>query len=539
MSHEPPPIPNAGGWSPPHPGSAQMPPWNGGELPAAPRLTLKSWALLLGPGLVMGGASIGGGEWLAGPLTTARYGGAILWLSTVSILAQVVYNLEISRYTLYCGEPIFNGKFRVLPGPLFWLPIYLALDFGSVFPYLAGAAATPLAAVMVGEIPQLDANYELLGYALSGQHLLQALKYVVFIGMMAPLVCGEKVYNSLKAVIGLKIVVVLGFLLIVALMFSSADTWREIISGFFRFGSVPVVNPDSHEVARIDNIFVSLWEGRGLPDVDLEMIAVLGALAAISGSGGLTNTAISAYTRDQGWGMGQQVGAVPSIFGGRNLKLAHTGRVFPITPESLSRWRRWYHVVLRDQLFVWGPACFVGIALPCMLSVQFLPRNTIADDWTAAGMTADGLRDAVGPEWGNVFWLMVLFCGFLVLAPNVTTTADGVIRRWVDVCWTAIPRVRRWDTHRIRTLYFGALCCYAAFGLVSLTLWNPVQLLKWAGNIYNAAMGVSCFHVLAVNLLLLPRELRPNWLLRIGLVVGGVFFVGLSVISTLKLLGRI
>src|SRR5829696_10011911 len=83
----------------PTPGSTKMPPWDLGELPDAPRLTAKSWMLLLGPGLVMGGAAIGGGEWLAGPLTTARYGGAILWLCTISILTQVLYNLEISRYT--------------------------------------------------------------------------------------------------------------------------------------------------------------------------------------------------------------------------------------------------------------------------------------------------------------------------------------------------------------------------------------------------------------------------------------------------------
>jgi hypothetical protein len=72
---------------------------------------------------------------------------------------------------------------------------------------------------------------------------------------------------------------------------------------------------------------------------------------------------------------------------------------------------------------------------------------------------------------------------------------------------------------------------------VSLTLWNPVDLLKWAGNIYNFALGFSCLHVLAINLILLPRELRPNWFLRIGLVLGSIFFNSLAVISTLKLLG--
>jgi hypothetical protein len=143
----------------------------------------------------------------------------------------------------------------------------------------------------------------------------------------------------------------------------------------------------------------------------------------------------------------------------------------------------------------------------------------------------------VGPNFGQFFWFMTLFCGFLVLAPSAATTFDGVLRRWVDLCWTAIPFVRKWDPHRIRWLYFGAVCTYAAFGLTALTLWNPLQLLKWATCIYNAAMGFSCFHVLAVNTILLPREIRPNWFIRIGLVIGGLFFSALSLISTLNLLG--
>ena len=94
-----------------------MPRWNKGELIDAPTFTRRNWFLLLGPALLSGGSAIGGGEWLMGPAVTARYGGAIMWLATLSILGQVVYNIEISRYTLYTGEPIFTGKFRTLPGP--------------------------------------------------------------------------------------------------------------------------------------------------------------------------------------------------------------------------------------------------------------------------------------------------------------------------------------------------------------------------------------------------------------------------------------
>ena len=124
-----------------------------GALVDAPTFTWKNWFAMLGPGLLVGGSAIGGGEWLAGPAVTARYGGALMWLATLSILGQVFYNIEISRYALYTGEPIFTGKFRTLPGPRFWLFMYLLLDFGAVFPYLAANAATPLAAVYLGRIP--------------------------------------------------------------------------------------------------------------------------------------------------------------------------------------------------------------------------------------------------------------------------------------------------------------------------------------------------------------------------------------------------
>src|SRR5688500_1341170 len=76
--------------------AGEMPKWNVAELPDAPRFTWRNWIGLLGPGLVMGGASIGGGEWLMGPKVTALYGPGLMWLATLSILAQVVYNIEIS-----------------------------------------------------------------------------------------------------------------------------------------------------------------------------------------------------------------------------------------------------------------------------------------------------------------------------------------------------------------------------------------------------------------------------------------------------------
>jgi hypothetical protein len=501
-----------------------MPQWDAGALAQPPVFGWRQLPLILGPGLVMGASAIGGGEWLTGPMNTARYGGAVLWLATLSILGQTLYNIEISRYTLYTGEPIFTGKFRTKPGPLLWLPVYLVLDFGTFFPYLAAGAAVPLLTMWLGELPA------------AGEHatLQKVLACSIFLGSMLPLLIGGKVYNSIKVLMSAKLVIVLGFLIFLALFYSSVGTWWEIFSGFFKFGNVPVV--DEVDKGATQNIFLSLFSGAGWPVIDFSTIGILAAMAAIAGNGGLTNTSISNYTRDQGWGMGREVGAIPSIIGGHRLQLSHVGKVFPLTPETLPRWRGWVRHLTRDQLLIWMPACFVGLALPSMLSVEFLPRGTVITNRDLASvMTADGVGQAVGGSLGRTFWYLTLVCGFLVLGSSMVSTVDGVLRRWVDVFWTAVPALRRVDPRAIGRVYFAVLCVYAGLGLVLLLLTTPTALLKISTNIYNWALGFSCWHTIAVNSILLPKELRPSLLRRAGLAATGVFFLFIAWLSTAAL----
>jgi hypothetical protein len=238
--------------------------------------------------------------------------------------------------------------------------------------------------------------------------------------------------------------------------------------------------------------------------------------------------------------MGHDVGAIPSVFGGHGLSLSHVGRVFEVNQTTLPRWKRWYKHVVRDQLVVWMPACFIGLALPAMLSVQFLPFGTQSDDWSMAVMTAGGVQQSVtrssGTTLGNFCWFMTIFCGFLVLAPTLCQTADGVIRRWVDVFWTSSARMRRMETKAVKSVYFKVLLGYALFGIVMLSL-TPGTLITYATMFYNIALGVSCWHTLGVNLTLLPPALRPNWFVRIALLLAGLFFFSLGVIVITDRLG--
>ncbi len=651
-----------------HVGSRAMPPWNIAELPESPRFNRRQMFALIGPSIIAGGAAIGGGEWLMGPAVTARYGAAMMWLATISILFQGFYNVEISRYALYSGEPIMNGKFRTMPGPAFWLWTYVILDIAAIFPYLAANAATPLARLILGRMPDSS--------SLDDQWKMRILGYCVFLLCCTPMIFGGKIYRSLRALMTFKIITVLGFLLVLAIFYSSAATWKEITLGFVRFGTIPTRAPedtngngildpgeidwdgDGHadvmepeivfvttgtgkdavtapdftgngqpdalvEIQRtikteageetiteywpdldgdglpdetvtvqgrrgesvtvqlapqgdrrtvfrlrdtnrdgspdagyvdvdgdgtrdgdqVLNVFSTLWETGKMPPIDLSMIAFLAAFAAIAGNGGLTNVPISNFTRDQGWGMGAHVGAIPSMVGGVNVELSHEGSVFIPDEQSLPRWKRWLAHVRRDQFLVWLPACFVGVALPSMLSLVFLKRGTQADSWTAATMTSQGVYDRVyadaGQTLANFCWFMVLFCGFLVLATAMAAMIDGFVRRWVDVFWCGSPRLRTMDTKNIKYVYFGVLCVYACFGLVMLSFSKPMLLVAFATNAMNFAFGFSAWHTVYVNHTLLPKPLRPGWFTTTMLVLAGVFFHTLATLALLQNLGYI
>ena len=539
--------------------SGTMPAWTEGELPEPP--TVKRGVLgLLGPGLMMAGAAIGGGEWLVGPAATAQYGGVIMWLALASILTQLAYNVEVSRYALYCGESIFVGYMRLLPGPRFWTGVYLFVDFFGLWPYLAANAAVPLAAAILGHLPgavptayqpadavsrntgveirlveQIKANPKLYGDGPGltplPQPFLQQMKrettlrnwlaYAIFAGCFIPLIFGGKIYNVLEKIMVVKVVLVLGYLLFLGLFYVSPSTWGQIFGGFLGLG------PGADGTWGLN----FLPSGPNAPPLDW---ALLGAFAAIAGQGGMNNSQFSSYVRDRGWGMGRHVGAIGSIVGGRNVKLAHTGKVFRPTAESMQRWKGWLRHIYRDQWAIWFVGCILGVAIPALISFEylrddFLAGNKFKGDEVAAA-TARELRDYTG---NRAFWFLTLLCGFLVLAPNQITAADGLIRRWTELLWTGNRKLHRLEGNKVRYVYFSLLTAYLVWGLIIL-VWTgdkPLVIVKVSGVIMNFALGFSALHTLAVNLLLLPKALRPGWIGRVGISLCAIFFLGISALG--------
>ena len=101
--------------------------WHRAELPAPPPTQGLKILGVIGPGVILLGSAIGSGEWLLGPAVLIKYGLALLWVSSVAIFLQTVFNTELVRYTLYTGEPAVVGFMRTRPHARFWALVYAAL----------------------------------------------------------------------------------------------------------------------------------------------------------------------------------------------------------------------------------------------------------------------------------------------------------------------------------------------------------------------------------------------------------------------------
>jgi hypothetical protein len=128
------------------------------------------------------------------------------------------------------------------------------------------------------------------------------------------------------------------------------------------------------------------------------------------------------------------------------VTLSHVGKVFPLTEENMRRWRGWWKYILADQILVWVPGCFMGMALPALMSIQFArlsPMYGKSVTYSQPLITADGIRhsEAIG-TWAPLLWTASLIVGLLVFLPSQMSIVDDFARRWTDILWSGIDEFR-------------------------------------------------------------------------------------------------
>jgi len=471
-------------------------PWGRAELPDPPTPKGFGWLGVVGPGIIVLGASIGSGEFLLGPAAFVRHGLSILWVTLAAIILQTIFNLELMRYTLATGEPIFTGFMRTRPSSTLWAWVYAILYFLQVgWPAWAGTAAGAIFFLFEKRIATAaDVN------------VVYGIGIATFLGCVAILLVGRRIERTLEVLNWILVLVGLGSFLGLALMFVPLPTWISALSGLAGFSTER-------------GSFYFLPEGANF--------FLLGALVAYSGAGGATNLTLSNWARDKGYGMGERTGYIPAAIGGQKVNLAHTGFTFNPDKRSMERWRGWWRIVRADQVGIFFCGAVLGMTLPALLYVTFLPHGAELQGLGIAAALANSIGEKIGPFVAGV----VAFLGAWVLFKTQLDNLEAMTRSITDILWTGSHRIRAWRGGDVRRLYYGVLAAIVVWGIIALRLAQPFFLLQIGANVAGFIFAVSSIHLLYVNTRLLPRELRPPLWRRAALVAMSLFYTTFLVLS--------
>jgi hypothetical protein len=321
-------------------------PWKQAELPEPPQPKGLQWMGVVGPGVIVLGASIGSGEYLLGPANFVKYGLTLLWVTSVAVLLQTNFNAELMRYTMATGEPANTGFMRTRPHSTFWAVIYSLLYFLQVgWPGWAGAASGAFFFLVTKRVagPEDAGVVYMIGVA-------------TFLLCVAILLVGRRIERTLEILNWILVIAIIGSFLVLALLFVAPSTWIAAATGFFGFA------PSTGK-------FMFLPEGADY--------FLIGAFAGFCGAGGVINLTLSNWARDKGYGMGGVAGYIPAAVGGKKVNLAHSGFTFVPDEKNMARWRGWWRVVKVDQWIIYFIGAMLGMALPALLYVTFLEPGLV------------------------------------------------------------------------------------------------------------------------------------------------------------------
>jgi hypothetical protein len=471
--------------------------WVPAELPLPPSPRGLAWVQVVGPGVIVLGVSIGGGEFLLGPAAFVRYGLSLLWVVPVAVILQTIFNTEVMRYTMATGEPVFTGFMRTAPSPRFWAWLYAGFYFLQIgWPGPAGTAAAAMFFLFARRLPgpgDTDTIY-----------VIAVAAFLVCVGVLS---IGRRVERTLELLNWVLVAAILGGFLALAVLFVPAATWGAAVAGLAGFDV---------ETAS----FTFFPAGADL--------VLIGALAAYSGSGGVVNLTLSNWARDKGYGMAEHAGYIPAAIGGRKVNLAHTGFTFAPDAEAMRRWAGWWRLVRADQWVVFCGGAILGMMLPALLYVTFLPRGTDIQNLAISAALASAIGAATGPLAAGIIALL----GAWLLFKTQLDLLDGMVRALTDLLWTGSRRVRAWRGGDIRAVYYAVMAVVVLWAFVALRLAQPIVLLLIAANVAGFIFVFSSLHLLYVNTRLLPPHVRPPLWRRaalVGMALFYGFFVAMSV----------
>jgi hypothetical protein len=470
--------------------------WRAGKLPPMPIRKLPEApqaAHIIGPAMILVALGVGLGETFLWPRLVIVFGPNIRWLFLVGVALQTVVMLEMARYAMATGESIFFGAARIAQ-PIMWLFFVTAIAV-YIWPGHISTGA--------------DALEELTGIPWQ----LSASLGLVIIGLMFTVV--KFVYNIVEAVLAFLVgVLVIGSAIVAAIVGSLSDL-GDVLLGLVRFDY-------------------------GIPHaaVTAAWFPIIVGSIAFAGPSGMQQMWYTLWLRDKGAGMGVHMPRVRGLLhAGEEETIPAAGSMFDVDdPDEMRKWKDWNKWVRYDAILLFfGTTMLVTIIFTvlAMHAADVNPdaRNNLLNGERDAALTA--MRDAFNDTatiLGTVFFVFIAIVGWKASVGLF----DAFARGQSDMTYYFVPGAKKFKMAHLYGIFLWGVIIFGVIIINFGPVDGPTGILNVLAFMSTFIMGAYCLTLAAVNRRNLPKKIRPNPIITVLLVLGGIAYLGMLLYSTIK-----
>ncbi len=436
---------------------------------------------MIGPSLVWCGEYIGSGEVILATRTGAILGAGILWAVVIGIFLKYWIGMSGARYTVCTGEGMID-MFSRIPGPANWV-VWIVLIVQFVGGTLAIGSIANISGIFINSLIPIHPN--LCSWALA---------------IIAVVLCWSGVFEVLKAVLSICVlVIVLGVLYVALHVFPSVNVLLSNLTM-----NVPPV-PDWALAA--EKISSNPWR---------EILPLIGW-----GAGGFASQVWYTY-----WVLGAGYGAANGRSCGQR---ADVTKLKTLSRSTALQIKGWCRMLYFDATF----AFVIGTVITCSFLIAgagVLGPKQLAPQGEQVAFT---LSKIFSLRWGAVGGVLFKLAGTAALVSTLIALFAGWPRLLSDALRLCLPTFAgkfRWKTqYRFLLLYFlfTNMIIVFTFGV------QPVRLIQISAMMDGLLLTpLQALWVAAGLFVVMPKMLspeaaevlRPNPIFAAGLIVTALAF---------------
>jgi hypothetical protein len=264
---------------------------------------------------------------------------------------------------------------------------------------------------------------------------------------------------------------------------------------------------------------------------------IVGSIA-FAGPSGMQQMWYTLWLRDKGAGMGVHMPRVRGLLhAGEEETIPDTGSMFDTDdPDEMRKWSNWRKWVRYDAILLFFGITMLVTIIFTVLAMHAADVNPDAKKQLLAGERDAALTamrsafDQTAPILGTLFFIFIAIVGWKASVGLF----DAFARGQSDMSYYFVPGAKKFKMAYLYGLFLWGVIIFGILIINFGPVDGPTGILNVLAFMSTFIMGAYCLTLAAVNRKCLPKKIRPNPIITVLLVLGGLAYLGLLLYSTIK-----